>query len=99
MNSKKYSLNEGKEREKEEKRGLPTRVLMSPLSVRPPSSRCGWHTPAVRACCLGTLTQQVLEHLLQTDAHIQLQMHVQLLFQEGRLILKYSLITFNSAEN
>ena len=58
MHSKKYSLNEGKERGGGGggKKVPADRVLMSPLYVRPHSSLYGWHTSAVWACCLGTLT-------------------------------------------
>lgn len=58
-----------------------------------------WHTSTVKACCLGTLTQQILKHLLNTNTYIQQQVYGQLLFQEDRLILKHSLIAFNIVEN
>lgn len=67
--------------------------------VRPQSSPGAWHTSAVPAHCLRTLAQQILENLFHMSTHIQLQIYGQLLFQESRLILKYTWITFNSAEN
>lgn len=97
MLSKKQSSNEGKEREEGIKvplTGSSCPHFMSDLTHHPVDG-----TPQQCGRAASELTQQMLEHLLHTDAHIQLQMYGQLLFQEGRLILKYSLITYNRAEN
>lgn len=48
---------------------------------------------------LGTLAQQILKHLFSMNTYTQKQIHGQLLLQEGRLMLKHSLMACNSAEN
>ena len=95
MHSKKYALNEGKTGKggNRGKKGACDRAHVSLLYVRPQL------TIPCRAYCLGTLTQQILKHVFGVNTYSQQQIHGQLLLQEGRLILKCSLMAFHCAQN